>query len=60
MSLGVFVKAFNNLYFKKYVDFFFEFIPQIVMLWALFGYMDLLIIIKWLRTMNIEVPWPND
>ena len=27
MSLGVFMKAFNNLFFKKYIDFFFEFLP---------------------------------
>lgn len=30
------------------MDFFFEFVPQLVMLLALFGFMDLLIIIKWL------------
>ena len=27
MSLGVCMKAFNNIYFGKYVDFFFEFLP---------------------------------
>ena len=48
MALGVCMKAANNLYFREYVDFFFEFLPQIVMLFALFGYMDLLIILKWL------------
>jgi len=47
MSLGVFMKAFNALYYKHYVDFFFEFIPQIILLWALFGFMDLIIITKW-------------
>ena len=48
MSLGVFIKAFNSLHFKNYKDFFHEFIPQICLLLALFGYMDALIIIKWL------------
>ena len=47
MSLGVCLKAANNLYFRQYIDFFFEFLPQLIMLLALFGYMDLLIIIKW-------------
>ena len=27
MTLGVIMKGFNNLYFKKYIDFFFEFLP---------------------------------
>jgi V-type H+-transporting ATPase subunit a len=48
MSLGIIMKAMNNVYFKKPIDFFFEFIPQIVLLLALFGFMDLLIIVKWL------------
>jgi V-type H+-transporting ATPase subunit a len=48
MSLGIFMKAFNSLYFKRYIDFFFEFIPQIILIWVLFGFMCLLIIVKWL------------
>ncbi len=27
MSLGIFMKAFNAMYFRRYVDFFFEFLP---------------------------------
>lgn len=54
MSIGIFMKAANSLYFKRYVDFIFEFIPQIILLWALFGWMDLLIIVKWLT------PWSDD
>jgi V-type H+-transporting ATPase subunit a len=48
MSLGVLMKAFNAIHFSSKIDFFFEFIPQIVLLLGLFGYMDMLIIIKWL------------
>ena len=48
MSLGVCMKALNALYFKNYLDFVFEFIPQIILLWVLFGYMDWLIVAKWL------------
>jgi V-type H+-transporting ATPase subunit a len=51
MSLGIFMKAFNALYFRRFIDFFFEFLPQITLLWALFGWMDLLIVVKWLT------PW---
>jgi V-type H+-transporting ATPase subunit a len=48
MSLGIFMKAFNSVHFKRPMDFIFEFIPQITLLWALFGWMNLLIIVKWL------------
>ena len=48
MSLGITMKAFNSLYFGRIVEFFFEFIPQIVLLWSLFGFMNLLIVVKWL------------
>lgn len=49
MSLGIFMKAFNSVYFRRWLDFFFEFIPQIILLTSLFGFMDFLIINKWLK-----------
>ena len=54
------MKAFNNLHFGKMIDFFFEFIPQIILILVLFGWMDLLIILKWLHTVNIDDPTQND
>ena len=48
MSLGVCLKGLNSIYFRRWLDFIHEFIPQIVLLWVLFGYMDILIIVKWL------------
>jgi V-type H+-transporting ATPase subunit a len=53
MSLGVFMKAMNSKEFNRPIDFIFEFVPQIILLLALFGFMDLLIIVKWLT--NFEV-----
>lgn len=53
MTLGVFVKASNSLYFRRYVEFFFEFLPQLAFMVLLFGYMDFLIVYKWLQE------WPN-
>ena len=47
MSLGVFMKGVNAIHFRNWNDFLHEFIPQILLLWVLFGYMDTLIIIKW-------------
>ena len=48
MTLGIFLKGFNTIYFSRKIDFFFEFLPQLIILLALFGYMDFLIILKWL------------
>lgn len=48
MSLGIVLRGFNNVYYGKKVDFAFEFLPQLVILLAMFGYMDGLIITKWL------------
>lgn len=48
MLIGICLKAANSLYFGRMIDFFFEFIPQFVMMIVLFGYMSVLIIVKWL------------
>lgn len=53
MSMGIFIKATNAIYFGNKLEFFFEFIPQIILLWALFGFMDVLIVSKWL------IDWEN-
>jgi V-type H+-transporting ATPase subunit a len=47
MGMGVFMKALNAIYRKNSVDFWFEFVPQIVLLFSLFGFMDWMIIAKW-------------
>lgn len=48
MTLGVFLKASNAIFFRKYVDFIFEFLPQLAFMTVLFAYMDFLIVYKWL------------
>lgn len=48
MSLGVILKLVNSIHFGKTIDIIFEFLPQFIFLLALFGYMDLLIVMKWL------------
>ena len=52
MSLGVSMKGFNAVYKRNYVELLFEFLPQIVFLLCLFGFMDLMIITKWLTDWN--------
>ena len=56
MSFGIILKAVNSLHFKKKLDFYFEFIPQLLFMVLMFGYMDFLIIFKWLKPWA----WPND
>ena len=48
MIMGIFIKGLNSIYFNNYLDFIFEFLPQLVFMTFLFGYMNLMIIIKWL------------
>lgn len=49
MSLGICCKAINSIHFSNYVDFFFEFLPQLLFFWCIFGYMVAAIIIKWCK-----------
>lgn len=48
MTLGIICKGLNCIHRGSALDFIFEFIPQLVFLLCLFGFMDLLIILKWL------------
>lgn len=48
MCLGIFIKALNAMYFRKKLDLYFEFVPQLTLMVCLFGWMDFLIITKWL------------
>ena len=47
MVTGILLKALNTMYFNNYLDFIFEFIPQIVFMLSTFGYMVVTIFLKW-------------
>lgn len=49
MSFGILMKGVNNIYFKNYLDFLFDFLPQLIFMSVTFGYMCLAIIMKWLQ-----------
>eukprot|EP01115_Flamella_aegyptia_P006834 TRINITY_DN28317_c0_g1_i1.p1 TRINITY_DN28317_c0_g1~~TRINITY_DN28317_c0_g1_i1.p1 ORF type:complete len:822 (+),score=388.53 TRINITY_DN28317_c0_g1_i1:76-2541(+) len=51
MSLGIFLSLVNGLHFRKPVNIFAEFLPQILFFWSIFGYMVFLIVYKWCQ------PW---
>lgn len=54
MTLGIFLKGCNDAYNKRCIDFFFEFVPQLVMFMALFGFMDLMVVKKWLTDYSAD------
>ncbi|XP_024960444.1 V-type proton ATPase subunit a2-like [Cynara cardunculus var. scolymus] len=47
MNLGIILSFFNALHFRNAVNIWFQFIPQMIFLNGLFGYLSLLIIVKW-------------
>lgn len=59
MSLGVFIKGTNAVYFRKYVDLWTEVITGMIILLGLFGWMDALIIGKWFHRIDIEDTTPS-
>ena len=48
MMLGIFMSYLNQAYTNDTLSMYCEFIPQVVFLGALFGYLSLLIVIKWI------------
>ncbi|XP_024979345.1 V-type proton ATPase subunit a3-like [Cynara cardunculus var. scolymus] len=47
MNLGIMLSFFNALYFRNFLNIWFQFIPQMIFLNGLFGYLSLLIVAKW-------------
>lgn len=47
MLVGVIFKGLNCIYFRRFVDLIFEFLPQLLFLLSTFGYMVFLIFLKW-------------
>ena len=47
MTFGIVLSLYNHRYFKKPLNIYTEFIPQIIFLQSIFGYLAILIIYKW-------------
>ena len=48
MLLGTCMKGLNDLYFKNYLSFIFVVVAQVLLMCSLFGFMDLMIFVKWM------------
>lgn len=48
MNLGIFCSLFNHLFFKDKLSLYAEFVPQVLFLNSLFGYLSFLITLKWI------------
>mmetsp|Transcript_20061 Transcript_20061/g.17153 ORF Transcript_20061/g.17153 Transcript_20061/m.17153 type:complete len:172 (+) Transcript_20061:1363-1878(+) len=51
MTFGILLKGVNAIHFKSCIDFVFEFIPMITFMSLTFGYMVVLVFLKW------SLPW---
>lgn len=47
MTFGVCLRGINSLYFRQYLELFTEFLPMIIFCVGFFGYMIILIFVKW-------------
>jgi len=47
MNLGIVISLYNHLHFRDALSVVFEFVPQMIFLNALFGYLSLAIVYKW-------------
>ncbi|XP_071733210.1 V-type proton ATPase subunit a3-like [Rutidosis leptorrhynchoides] len=47
MNLGIILSYFNAKFFRNDINIWYQFIPQMIFLNSLFGYLSLLIIVKW-------------
>ena len=56
MSFGIIIKSLNYWYFNKKIYILIEALPQLVFFLAIFGYMDFLIVFKWLNNWITSAP----
>ncbi|CAG2113656.1 unnamed protein product [Medioppia subpectinata] len=49
MLFGVILSFWNHTYFRRSINIWVEFIPQVIFLLCIFGYMNAMIIVKWFK-----------
>eukprot|EP00164_Ancoracysta_twista_P002911 GFYU01003875.1.p1 GENE.GFYU01003875.1~~GFYU01003875.1.p1 ORF type:complete len:789 (-),score=277.14 GFYU01003875.1:293-2659(-) len=56
MTVGIMLSLFNAIYFRRWINIYCEFIPQMIFLMSTFGYLCILIIAKWNQPWNVITP----
>ena len=59
MVIGIILKGCNAIHEKEYSEFIFIFLPQLIMMLIMFGYMDFLIFVKWNTTYECNFLAPD-
>jgi vacuolar-type H+-ATPase subunit I/STV1 len=59
MTMGILHKGTNCVYFRDWASLFTEVVTGLIILLGLFGWMDLLIIAKWLTPLDIDDNTPS-
>ncbi len=60
MSFGILLQVPNHVYFKNWLSIWAEFLPQIIFMWAIFGYLCFMIMFKWcIDWYSAGLPPPN-
>nr|XP_024660237.1 V-type proton ATPase 116 kDa subunit a [Maylandia zebra] len=54
MSFGVILSTYNHLYFRKKYNLYLVFIPELVFMLSLFGYLVFMIFYKWLAFSSVD------
>jgi V-type H+-transporting ATPase subunit a len=52
MTLGVFLRFGNAIYFKSFIDLFCECCPMLIFMVCFFGWMDFMVVYKWVYAMD--------
>ena len=59
MVIGIILKGCNAIHEKEFSEFIFIFLPQLIMMLIMFGYMDFLIFVKWNTTYECNFLAPD-
>lgn len=54
MTFGIIIKGMNSVYFKRYLVLLTEVLAGIIILWGLFGWMNILIVAKFFKQVDID------
>ncbi|XP_065320511.1 V-type proton ATPase 116 kDa subunit a 1-like [Gordionus sp. m RMFG-2023] len=54
MTLGLFLGLCNHIYFNEKIDIYCSFLPRLIFLISTFGYLAILIVVKWVKVLTVD------